>query len=107
MIKSLILNALGLVSIFAFDLVLMPLLHRNASPSSIVSTSSIYQIMWVSPVMGGALYFNVGVSPIVKWSILSYDRGYGVLRSPKRYILWSMGGNMRQQRGGKHLPQHL
>jgi hypothetical protein len=106
-IKSLVLNALGLVSIFTFDLILMPLWHRKASPSSIVSTSSIYQIIWVLPVMGGALYFNVGVSPIVECLILSYDRGYGVLRSPKSYILWSMGGNMQQRWRGKHLPPRV
>lgn len=58
MLKSLILNSLGLFSIFVFDLIILPLLHRKASPSSIVSTWGVYQLFWVLPVVGGSLYFN-------------------------------------------------
>ncbi|PVG02637.1 hypothetical protein CPB86DRAFT_772445 [Serendipita vermifera] len=58
MIKSFVLNALALASVYIFDLILMPVLHRKASPSSIVSTSSVYQILWVLPVVGGSLYLN-------------------------------------------------
>ncbi|KAG8818399.1 hypothetical protein FRC17_010851 [Serendipita sp. 399] len=58
MIKSFVLNTLGLISIFIFDLIILPLLHRKATPSSITQTTSIYQLFWILPVMGGSLYFN-------------------------------------------------
>lgn len=58
MFKSFVLNIIGLVSVYAFDLILMPLFHRTASPTSIVSTSGIYHIVWLLPVVGGSLYLN-------------------------------------------------
>lgn len=56
--KSFLLNLLSLVSIYVFDLLLHPLVkdqeiwyHRNIS--------RFYQVLWLLPVVGTSLYFNV------------------------------------------------
>lgn len=61
-LKSLLLNSLALMSIYFFDLLLVPLaqgegqtkwLHRNVG--------WFYQILWLLPVLGVSFYLNVRV----------------------------------------------
>lgn len=56
--KSLLLNSLSLMSIYTFDLLLLPLvrdqkkwLHRNVG--------WFYQILWLVPVVGVSFWLNV------------------------------------------------
>ena len=62
-IKSLVLNSLSLVSIYAFDWVILPLLHKRRSPDSLTNTYSTYQLLWLFPVVGVSLYLNVRALP--------------------------------------------
>lgn len=63
-LKSTLLNALSLTSIYLFDLLLFPLakaehhwLHRNVGWA--------YQVLWLLPVVGISLYLNVSSFQIV------------------------------------------
>ena len=58
MFKSLVLNAVSLVSIYFFDWLLLPLaqgqqrwFHRNLG--------WFYQVLWLLPVVGASFYLNV------------------------------------------------
>ena len=54
--KSFLLNALSLVSIYVFDLVLHPLVENQ----HIWYISRFYQVLWLLPVVSTSMYFNVG-----------------------------------------------
>jgi etoposide-induced 2.4 mRNA len=60
-LKSLMLNSVSLISIYTFDLLMLPLtrnqqrwLHRNVG--------WFYQVLWLLPVVGLSFYLNVRVS---------------------------------------------
>lgn len=58
-LKSFILNALSLISIYTFDIVLLPLvrgqqkwIHRNVG--------WVYKVLWLIPLAAASVYLNVG-----------------------------------------------
>jgi hypothetical protein len=55
--KSLLLNLLSLTSIYAFDLLLLPLVQEQ--DNWIHHVGWFYQILWLLPVVGVSYYLNV------------------------------------------------
>jgi len=57
-LKSLLLNMLSLTSIYAFDLILQPLVHDH--PSWLHrNVGWFYRVLWLLPVVGVSFYLNV------------------------------------------------
>jgi len=56
--KSLLLNSISLTSIYAFDLILQPLVHNH--PSWLHrNVGWFYRVLWLLPVVGLSYYLNV------------------------------------------------
>ncbi|KAF8162907.1 etoposide-induced protein 2.4-domain-containing protein [Crassisporium funariophilum] len=83
--KSLLLNSLSLVSIYVFDLLLLPLVkdqqkwfHRNIG--------WFYQVLWLFPVVGVSLYLNgTWCTIIAKRTYLLQHGGRPVASQPASY----------------------
>ena len=59
--KSLLLNSLSLTSIYAFDLVLQPLVHSH--PSWLHrNVGWFYRVLWLFPVVCTSFYLNVSTT---------------------------------------------
>jgi etoposide-induced 2.4 mRNA len=57
-LKSLLLNSLSLTSIYAFDLLLQPLVHNH--PNWLHrNVGWFYRVLWLFPVVGVSYYLNV------------------------------------------------
>jgi hypothetical protein len=63
--KSLLLNSISLTSIYAFDLLLQPLVHNH--PSWLHrNVGWFYRVLWLLPVVGVSYYLNVRAWPGVE-----------------------------------------
>lgn len=57
--KSLVLNAVALLSIYFFDLMLQPIVREHQQRRFHRNIGWFYQVMWLLPVLGVSLYLNV------------------------------------------------
>lgn len=59
-LKSVTLNSLSLITIYTFDMIIVPLLTRSTQENWLHrNIGSIYQIIFQLPVVGMSLYLNV------------------------------------------------
>ncbi|TDL27609.1 hypothetical protein BD410DRAFT_740801 [Rickenella mellea] len=83
-LKSLLLNALSLTSIYVFDLLLQPMvrdqqkwLHRNVG--------WFYQVLWLLPVVGASLYLNTTWCAVVAKRTYALQHGSRHAPPPSTY----------------------
>lgn len=84
--KSLLLNALSLASVYAFDVFLQPLASRNDPKWFHRNAGWFYQIMWLLPILGTSFYLNVSYSILDDLKRVLMMLGHLVFLDRKAYL---------------------
>ncbi|KDQ12351.1 hypothetical protein BOTBODRAFT_161933 [Botryobasidium botryosum FD-172 SS1] len=85
-LKSTLLNAVSLISIYTFDLLIIPLLGRATQERWLHRNfGTLYQVVWLLPVVGASLYFNSTWSTVIAKRTYVLQYGRRVAASPASY----------------------